>query len=228
MLIAIDIGNTTIDIGLFNDKTLKDHVKISSRRDMTPDEAGLFITAWLQHMSVQNQSVESVIISSVVPPLTHRFETMSRKYLGCVPVMVTHRIKLPVSIDIDQPDQVGADRIANAVGGFTKFGGPVIVVDFGTATNFDIVNAEGVYIGGILLPGPETSMTELAKKAAKLFEVKIEPPDKVVGRSTAAALKSGFFYGTVGQVDYLIDKICRLYTSPSPRDAHESRMPSWA
>ncbi|HKK19840.1 MAG TPA: type III pantothenate kinase [candidate division Zixibacteria bacterium] len=207
MLIAIDVGNTSIDIGLFSEKTLKDHVKIASRRDMTSDEAGIFITAWLQRMNIENESIESVIISSVVPPLTHKFETTAKRYLGCMPVMVSHKIRLPITIDIDQPEQVGADRIANAVGGFTKFAGPVIVVDFGTATNFDIVNDKGVYIGGVLLPGPETSMRELAKRAARLFEVKIEPPKKVVGRSTAEALKSGFFYGTVGQVDYLIDKI---------------------
>ncbi len=207
MLIAIDIGNTTIDVGLFKGATLKDHVKISSRRDMTSDEAGLFVTSWLQRMDIQNESVDSVIISSVVPPLTHKFETTSKRYLGCMPVLVSHLTRLPITIDIDQPEQVGADRIANAVGGFTKFGGPVIVVDFGTATNFDIVNEKGVYIGGVLLPGPETSMSELAKRAARLFEVKIEPPKNVVGRSTSEALKSGFFYGTVGQVDFLIDKI---------------------
>jgi type III pantothenate kinase len=121
--------------------------------------------------------------------------------------VVSHKLKLPITIAIDYPEQVGADRIANAAAGFTKFGGPVIVVDFGTATNFDIVDQKGAYIGGILLPGPETSMAELARKAARLFEVRIEPPDTVVGKSTAGALKSGLFYGTVGQVDYLIDRV---------------------
>jgi len=158
-------------------------------------------------MNLQAEQIESVILCSVVPPLTTTFELMSKKHLGCLPTLVSHKLKLPITIDIDQPDQVGADRIANAVAAFTKFGGPVIVIDFGTATNFDIVSAKGAYIGGILLPGPETSMAELARKAARLFEVRIEPPDTVVGRSTAGALKSGLFYGTVGQVDYLVDKV---------------------
>jgi len=207
MLIAIDIGNTSIVIGLFKGGTLKDRFQLSSRQNMTADEAGFFITGWLEKMKIEAEQIESVIVCSVVPPLTTTFELMSKKHLGCLPTLVTHKLKLPITIDIDQPDQVGADRIANASAGFTKFGGPLIVIDFGTATNFDIVNAKGAYIGGILLPGPETSMAELARKAARLFEVRIEPPDSVVGRSTAGALKSGLFYGTIGQVDYLVDKV---------------------
>lgn len=207
MLIAIDIGNTSIVVGLYKNTTLKDRFHLSTRANMTADEAGFFITGWLSKMSLSGEDIDAVIISSVVPALTSTFELTARKHLGCLPTMVSHKLKLPVTIEIDDPGQVGADRIANAVAGFTKFGGPVIVVDFGTATNFDIVNSEGAYIGGILLPGPETSMAELARKAARLFEVRIEPPDSVVGKSTAGALKSGLFHGTIGQVDYLIDKV---------------------
>ena len=132
---------------------------------------------------------------------------MARSYLGCIPTVVSHRLDLPITIEIEQPEQVGADRIANAAAGFHKFSGPLIIVDFGTATTFDIVNADGGYIGGVIIPGPETSLEQLAKKAARLFEVRIEPPDSVVGKSTAGALKSGLFYGTVGQVDFIIEKI---------------------
>ncbi|UCG61405.1 MAG: type III pantothenate kinase [Candidatus Zixiibacteriota bacterium] len=207
MLIAIDIGNTTIVVGLYKNSTLKDRFHISTRLNMTSDEAGFLISGWLEKMSLSAEDVESVIVCSVVPALTNTFELTARKDLGCLPLMLSHKLKLPIKIDIPQPDQVGADRIANAVAGYTKFGGPIIIVDFGTATNFDIVNDKGAYIGGILLPGPETSMAELARKAARLFEVRIEPPDTVVGKSTAGALKSGLFYGTIGQVDYLVDKI---------------------
>ena len=207
MLIAIDIGNTTIVAGLYKSTTLKDRFHISTRDNMTADEAGFLISGWLEKMSLSGENVESVIISSVVPALTSVFELMAKRQLGCEPIIVSCKIKLPITIEIEQPGQVGADRIANAVAAFTKLGGPVIVVDFGTATNFDIVDQKGAYIGGILLPGPETSMAELARKAARLFEVRIEPPDSVVGKSTAGALKSGLFYGTIGQVDYLIDKI---------------------
>ena len=154
-----------------------------------------------------NEQIDRVAMCSVVPSLTDVFETTAKKHLGCLPTVISTRAKLPIRIDIDQPDQVGADRIANAAAGYIKYGGPIIIVDFGTATNFDVVDETGAYIGGVLIPGPETSLSELARKAARLFEVRIEPPDSVIGKSTAGALKSGLFYGTVGQVDYIIDKI---------------------
>ena len=207
MLLAIDIGNTNIVVGLFKGEQLKDHFRLASRHNMTSDEAGLLITQWLANMHITNEEIESTIICSVVPPLTMTFEQVAKSYIGCIPTIVNHSLNLPVTIEIDNPDQVGADRIANAVAGYHKFKGPLIVVDFGTATTFDIVNADGAYIGGVIIPGPETSLEQLAKKAARLFEVRIEPPDSVVGKSTAGALKSGLFYGTVGQVDYIIDKI---------------------
>jgi type III pantothenate kinase len=174
---------------------------------MTADEAGFFISGLLDRMHITGEQVQEVVIGSVVPPLTPVFEQTARKYFGCIPIMVSARIKLPIKVEIDHPDEVGADRIANAAAAFSKFGGPVIVVDFGTATTLDVVSKAGAYIGGVILPGPETSMATLARKAARLFEVRIEPPDSVVGKSTAGALKSGFFFGTVGQVDFLIDKI---------------------
>jgi len=207
MLLAIDIGNTNTVVGVFNGATLKDHFRVASNRTMTSDEAGFFITGLLERMKVANEQVDKVVIASVVPPLSPVFERTSKKYFGCIPILVSSHVALPIKIAIDQPDQLGADRIANGVAAFQKFGGPSIVVDFGTTTNFDVVTADGTYIGGVLIPGPETSMTELARKAARLFEVRIEPPDCVIGRSTAGALKSGLFYGTVGQVDYLLEKI---------------------
>jgi type III pantothenate kinase len=207
MLLAIDIGNTDTVVGVYDRETLRDHFRVASDHRMTADQAGFFVTGLLERMHVANEEVEQVVIGSVVPPLTPVFEETSRKYFGCEPVVVSAHIKLPIRIDIDQPSEVGADRIANSVAAFSRFGGPVIVVDFGTATTFDVVSAEGAYIGGIIIPGPKTSMSELARRAARLFEVRIEKPDRVVGRSTAGALKSGLYYGTIGQVDFLIDKI---------------------
>lgn len=207
MLLAMDIGNTHTVVGVYRETTLKDHFRVASQEHLTADEVGFFITGLLQRMGIANEQIEDVVIGSVVPGLTSVFEETARKYFGCVPTIVSASVKLPIKIDINRPDEAGADRIANAVAAFTKFGGPSIVVDFGTAINFDVINAEGAYIGGVLLPGPKTSMTQLAKKAARLFEIRIEKPDSVVGRSTAGALKSGLFYGTVGQVDYIVDKI---------------------
>jgi type III pantothenate kinase len=207
MLLAIDIGNTNIVSGVFDKKKLIDHVRVSTRDRLTVDEGCFLFGTALERMKVKSDDIASVVVGSVVPPLTGIFEASAEKLFGCKAIIVSHRVKLPIVIEIDQPEQLGADRIANAAAGYDKFGGPVIVVDFGTATTFDVVNDKGAYIGGVIIPGPETSMAELAKKAARLFEVRIELPDRVVGKSTAGALKSGLFYGTVGQVDFIIDKI---------------------
>lgn len=207
MLLAIDIGNTNTVVGVYEGGSLADSFRVTSQHNMTADEAGFSLTGLLQRMQITSDQIDKVVIGSVVPPLTAVFEETSRKYFGCTPVIVSAHIKLPVTIEIDKPDEVGADRIANAAAAFDKFGGPVIVVDFGTATTFDVVNNSGAYVGGVIIPGPETSMAELARKAARLFEIRIEPPDRVVGKSTAGALKSGLFFGTVGQVDYIIEKI---------------------
>ncbi len=207
MLLAIDIGNTNIVIGVFDRETLIDHVRASTRHSLTADEGGEFIATTLDRMKVKTDDVSSVVIGSVVPSLTGVFEAVAGKCLSCTALVVSHLVRLPIKIAIDQPEQLGADRIANAVAGYSKFGGPVVIVDFGTATTFDVVDDTGAYIGGVITPGPETAMGELAKKAARLFEVRIEPPEKVVGKSTVDALKSGLFYGTVGQVDYIIDMI---------------------
>ena len=207
MLIAIDIGNTNIKAGLFKESTLKDVLRLSTRRDLTADEIGMPISDWLGRMKVTNEQIESAVICSVVPTVTDETSEMCKRYLGCIPTIVSADIKLPIKIAVDNPSQLGADRIANAVAGFTKFGGPVIVVDFGTATKFEVIDQGGVYTGGVICPGAETSMSELARRAAKLFEIRVEPPSKVVGKNTVDALKSGLFFGTVGQVDYILDKI---------------------
>jgi type III pantothenate kinase len=207
MLLAIDIGNTNTVVGVFEGPHLKGSFRAASSRETTPDEVGFFITGLLERMSVDTGDVDKVILSSVVPPLTRIFVRTAQTFFHCEALVVSARLKLPIEIRYDQPDQVGADRIANSVAAHAKYGSPVIVIDFGTAINFDIVNQEGAYVGGVLCPGPESSMSELVRKAARLFEVSIEPPDNVVGRSTAEALKSGFYYGTIGQIDFILDKI---------------------
>ena len=207
MLLAIDIGNTNTVIGIFDGATLRDSFRVSSSQTMTSDEAGFFIHCSLERLGVGGDRIKEVIIGSVVPSLTPVFETTAKRYCGCIPTVVSAGLQLPIQIKIDRPDQLGADRIANSVAAYSRYGGPVIVVDFGTSTNFDIVDKEGSFIGGVLCPGPETSMVELAKRAARLFEIRIEKPQSVIGRSTAGALKSGFFYGTIGQVDFILDRI---------------------
>lgn len=207
MTLIIDIGNTNIVVGLYRESTLKDQFRLATRHSLTSDEVGYFIGGFLQRMKIEDKDIDSIVIASVVPPLTEQFERMASRYFGCIPIMVSAESKLPIKIAIDNPSELGADRIANAVAGYVKFGGPVIIVDFGTAINFDVVDESGVYVGGVLLPGPEASLAALVHRAARLFEVRIEKPDTVVGKSTAGALKSGLYYGTIGQVDYVIDKI---------------------
>ncbi len=210
MLLAIDIGNTNTAFGAFDGETLQGTVRFTTHPVVTVDECGFQVDLALRKLNLEKKDLSGAVLASVVPAITGAYQAMSREYLGFQHiVVVSHRIRLPILIKVDQPEQVGADRIANAAAGYRRYGGPVLVVDFGTATTFDVVDDTGAYIGGVIAPGPETSMAELARKAARLFEVRIEPPEAAVGKSTAGALKSGLFYGTIGQVDYIIEQILR-------------------
>ncbi|UCD94453.1 MAG: type III pantothenate kinase [Candidatus Zixiibacteriota bacterium] len=207
MLLAIDIGNTNTVIGAYDNGRLIDHFRVASNRDLTVDECGFFVTGLLEKMRIEPSQVDRVAMASVVPRLTPIFEKMSRKYMSVTPLIVTSDIRLPIRIAYDDPKEVGSDRIANAVAAYTAFGGPIIVVDYGTAITLDVIAEDGTYLGGVIAPGPETGGSELARKAARLFEVPIEKPERVIGRSTADSIKSGLFHGTVGQVDAIIQLI---------------------
>ncbi len=207
MLLAIDIGNTDTVIGVYDDNRLVDHFRVASNHTLTVDECGFFVTGLLEKLDVKISQLNRVVIASVVPRLKPVYERMSDKYLSIIPLVVSSEIKLPIKIGYDNPKAVGADRIANAVAAYSNFGGPIIVVDFGTATTFDVIDENGVYLGGVITPGPETSSRELVKRAAQLFEVNIERPKNIIGRNTADSIKSGLFYGTVGLVDSIIERI---------------------
>jgi type III pantothenate kinase len=209
MLLALDIGNTNTVAGIFDGKKLLHQNRIATKSEFTRKDLTSTFDLWLNESNLEKEQIKTAIICSVVPSMTEVFEQMVQSMFEVAPMVLSSELPLPIKIDIDHPEQVGADRIANAVAAFSKFGGESIVVDFGTATNFDIVNADGDYIGGVLLPGPETSMAELARKAAQLHVVDIEPPKKIIGRSTTEALMSGLFYGTVGQVDFIIERIIK-------------------
>jgi type III pantothenate kinase len=207
MLLAIDIGNTDTVVGVFDNGRLVDHFRVASNHTLTVDECGFFVTGLLKKLNIEISQLDRVVIASVVPRLQPVYEKMSDKYLSIKPLVVSSELDLPIKIGFENPASVGADRIANAAAAFKNFGGPVIVVDFGTATTFDVIDESGVYLGGVIAPGPETSSRELVKRAARLFDVNIERPENVIGRNTADSIKSGLFYGTIGLVDSIIDRI---------------------
>jgi len=215
MLLAVDIGNTDTVVGVYDDGELINHFRVASNHTMTVDECGFFVTGLLEKLNIRPTRLKRVAIASVVPRLKLIFKKMSEKYLSITPLVVSSKIKLPIKIDYNDPAEVGADRIANSVAAFAKFGGPIIVVDFGTATTFDVIDKKGVYLGGVIAPGAETSGHELAQRAARLFEVNIEQPQKVIGKSTAESIKSGLFYGTVGLVDSIVQLILEELNQPA-------------
>ncbi len=208
MLIAIDIGNTTTVIGVFDGDTLVSHFRVTSQTRMTVDEAGLFVTSLLdRNVAIDAGNLSDVAVCSVVPSLTGTYEQMTRKYFNVEPIVVSAKSKLPIGIDYPEPSEIGADRIANAAAGYHRVGKALVVVDLGTAINFDVVSENGAYIGGVIAPGTQAAGANLAQKAARLFEVRSEKPNRAIGNSTAEALKSGLFYGTVGVIDYILERI---------------------
>jgi type III pantothenate kinase len=213
MMLAIDIGNTTIMVGMFKDGELTGHFSVTSAIAeetgifATVDEIGLKITGLIKIHNKKELPISDVAICSVVPDLTQVFCEMARKYLDCQPWLLDHTAKLGLNIKVDQPEQVGPDRLANAVAAKSIYGAPAVVVDLGTATTFDVVNRDGDYIGGAIAPGVLTSSAELFRKAARLFPIQLEKPAKFIGGNTVDSMKSGIFHGTIGMIDYLVTNI---------------------
>ncbi|NMC43105.1 MAG: type III pantothenate kinase [candidate division Zixibacteria bacterium] len=208
MLLAIDIGNTDTVVGVFRDKELAAHFRIGSNHALTADEAGLAVTSLLRHhIPDPAAEVSRVAVCSVVPCLTGIYERMTRAYFKIEPLIISARIKLPFKIDYTDPSEVGSDRLANAAAGYARYKSALVVVDIGTATTFDVVAESGNYLGGIIAPGPQTAGANLAQKAARLFEVRIEKPGRVIGKTTAEAIKSGLYYGTIALIDNVLERI---------------------
>ncbi len=208
MLLAVDIGNTNTVVGIFNGERLVSHFRVTSSSNLTVDEAGLFIISLFNHHAETSiDKIKTVAICSVVPRLTDVYEKMASKYFQVNPFTISSRVKLPFKIDYHDPTEVGADRLANAAAGFARLQEAFIVVDLGTAVTFDVVSKKGDYMGGVITPGPQTAGINLARKAARLFEVRNEKPEHIIGKTTAEALKSGLFYGTIGMIDNILEKI---------------------
>jgi type III pantothenate kinase len=202
MLLAADVGNTQTALGLYGDAELVDHWRVATERSTTADELGVLLAGLLDF-----DDVDGICLASTVPVLVREWETLAGKWAHAPLLVVGPGVKTGVPIRYDDPREVGPDRIVNSVAAKERYGAPVIVVDFGTSTNFDVVSSEGEYLGGVLAPGIEISMEALFARAARLVKVDYAAPPTVIGKTTVAGLQSGLVYGFAGQVDGIVGRI---------------------
>jgi type III pantothenate kinase len=207
MLLALDVGNTNTVLGLFQGSKLVAHWRLATAREQTVDEYGILTRNLFTLAGLDPAAVAGVIISSVVPPLNPTLEEMSQRYFHARPLFIEPGVKTGMPVLYDNPQEVGADRIANSVAAFAKYGGPCIVVDFGTAINFDVVSTRGEYLGGVLAPGIGISAEALFSRAARLFRVEIKDPGKIIGTNTMQSLQAGLYYGYADMVDGIVERI---------------------
>lgn len=207
MLLAIDVGNTETVVGVYEDERLLQHFRLSTSRERTADEWGLSCHHALGHHGIGPEAIEAMAVSSVVPPLQRTLESMGRAYFGVAPLFVGPGVKTGMPILYDDPREVGADRIVNAVAAYRKWPGSLIVVDFGTATTFDVITAEGAYQGGAIVPGVHISVRALSQYASRLPRVDLHLPKSVIGRNTEASMQAGIVHGYAAMVDGLCGRI---------------------
>ncbi len=207
MLLTIDIGNTTIKLGIFEGENLKASWHIATDIDRMADEYAVVLLELLKQKGIANDAVKKVAMCSVVPPLTTTFEELLSKYFGISPLVIEAGVKTGVRIRMDNPREVGTDRIVNAAAAHHLYGGSVIIVDLGTATTFDVVSAEGDYLGGAIAPGMVIAIETLSERAAMLPRVELVKPPKTIGSNTISAMQSGILFGYVGLVEGLVDRI---------------------
>jgi type III pantothenate kinase len=202
MLLAIDVGNTQTVFGLYSGEELGERFRIATEAQRTGDELGALLSDFLDF-----ESLDGIALSSTVPRLIREYEHVAERWAKAEMLVVGPGVKTGIQIHYDDPREVGPDRVMNAVAAKERYGAPVIVVDFGTSTNFDVVSAAGDYVGGVLAPGVEVSMDALFARAARLVKVDYVEPPTVIGKTTATALQSGLVYGFAGQVDGIVDAI---------------------
>ncbi|MBN2206975.1 MAG: type III pantothenate kinase [Candidatus Aminicenantes bacterium] len=216
MLLALDIGNTTVAVGLFEAKALRRTWRFRTEREKTCDEYSLDILGALRFAAIEPSAVTAAIISSVVPPLTPVFQTLSLDLFRTRALVVGPGLKTGMPILYENPLEVGADRIVASLAAFEKHGGPAIIVDFGTATTFDAVSAKGEYLGGAIAPGIQISAEALYLKTAKLPRIEIRKPARAIGKTTVASMQSGLYFGYVGLIGTIIAEISREF-GPGPK-----------
>jgi type III pantothenate kinase len=207
MLLAIDIGNTNIKLGLYNGAELAVVWRLSTDRTKLTDEYAVVVHNLFDLRGYDLQDVQGCAISCVVPQLSEVFIELSRQYLGVEPIVIGPGVKTGMRLLIDTPRELGADRVAHALAAYRRFGGPVIVIEFGTATVFDVVNRDGDYIGGVIAPNIVISAEALARSAAKLYQVDVVRPARVIGKNTVQYMQSGIVFGYAGLVEGVVERI---------------------
>jgi len=208
MLLAADVGNTEIVLGVFDADRLEHTWRLSTRPERTSDELALALSGFLAQRGVDfDADLHGLVVASVVPDVTAAFREMATRAFPFAPLLVGPGTKTGVPILTDNPREVGADRVVNTLAAFTKFGGPAIVVDFGTATNFDVVSARGEFLGGVIAPGMQASAASLFSRTARLTRVELAAPGHAIGTSSVEAIQSGLVFGTAGAVDAIVTRI---------------------
>jgi type III pantothenate kinase len=211
MLLAIDVGNTNIVLGVFDNATLVRSWRLSTQRDRTADELGLMVEGLFAHDRIEPSAIAAVVMGSVVPPLTRTTRAMAQRHFGLKALTVEPGVETGMPVLYENPAEVGADRLVNGIAAYERFGRaaglPLIVVDFGTATTFDAITARGEYLGGAICPGVQISADALFQRAARLPRIDVRKPATVVGRTTISSMESGLFYGYVGMVEGLVRRM---------------------
>ncbi|MBE3568580.1 MAG: type III pantothenate kinase [Bacillales bacterium] len=216
MIFVLDVGNTNTVLGVYEKDELKYHWRIETNRSKTEDEYGMLVKSLFEHVGIRFEDIHGIIISSVVPPIMFSLERMCKKYFHVSPLVVGPGIKTGLDIKYENPREVGADRIVNAVAGIHEYGSPLIIVDFGTATTYCYINEKEQYMGGAIAPGISISTEALYSRASKLPRIEIAAPDHIIGKNTVAAMQSGIVYGYVGQVDGIVRRM-KAYSKIEPK-----------
>jgi len=209
MLLVIDIGNTNTVLGVYEDLRLIGNWRLETKSSQTADEHGILTRNLFALANLEFSKIRAIVIASVVPTLNSVLDQMALQYFKVKPLFIEPGVKTGMPVLYDPPSDVGADRIVNAVAAYDKFGGPCIVVDFGTATTFDAISAKGEYLGGVITPGPGISAEALFTKTARLPRVEIKAPSKVIGTSTVGSIQSGLYYGYIGLIDGILERMIK-------------------
>lgn len=207
MLLVFDVGNTNITIGLFDEQELVGNYRMTTKLPRTSDEFGMFFLNLLSSKGIAVNKIEAAIIASVVPNINHSLNNGIKKYLHVQPIMVGPGIKTGIRIMTENPRELGADRIVDAVGAYTIYGGPVLVIDYGTATTYDLVLEDGSFVAGVTAPGVRLSANALWQGAAKLPEIEIVKPDTILAKSTVPSMQAGLVYGHIGETEYIVKRM---------------------